>query len=141
MILNFKVPVDAGCIVLIDGGEIKDYLGDDPTRLKISEAEDTFEIQKAPARVKFSPGFYTVNYKISHWGGEDLKFTRLQIPSGNLIVADLCHIVDPYRWNEFLETTDCLKTFPNPTRAHVIDTGGDGAFHLNINIRPMEEKK
>jgi len=139
VIVNFGIPVDAGCIVLIDSEEIKHYLGDDPTRMDIREGEDTRQIQEGPASVKVNPGFYSITYKIAHWRGDDAENVKLHVPSGKIIVADLCHIIDPEKWQDFLEATDCLRSFPNKSRAHVINTGGDGRFALNLNIKAMEK--
>jgi len=143
VIVNFSIPVDAGCIVLIDSEEIKDYLGDDPTRMDILEAVDTTVIQGGPRSVEVDPGFYSITYKIAHWQGDDRGNDRgnvkLHVPSGKIIVADLCHIIDPEKWQDFLTATDCLRSFPNPSRAHVINTGGDGNFTLNLNIKSMEK--
>jgi len=139
VIVNFGIPVDAGCIVLIDSEEIKDYLGDDPTRMDIREGEDTRQIQEGPASVKVNPGFYSITYKIAHCRGYDTENVKLHVPSGKIIVADLCHIIDPEKWQDFLTATDCLRSFPNSSRVHVINTGGDGRFALNLSIKAMEK--
>lgn len=141
MILNISVPVDAGCIVLIDYGEISSYLGDDDTRLPLEDVEDTTSVQMGPAVVKLDPGFYSVGYEVRSWNGNSSETARMSIPTGKLAVADLCHVVDSRKWQDFLGDTDCLKKFPNPSRSHVIDTGGDGRFHVHLKIKPLGLKE
>lgn len=140
MEFNVGVPVDAGCFVLIDYDNIKEWLCNDETRLGIREGDISPIYQKGPIRINLGEGFYSIVYKASCWTGAASGQTHLNIKSGKLIVADLCHIVDPYKWQDFLEKTNYLRNFSDNPHAVVVNTGGDGNFAVKLEIKKLVSK-
>lgn len=135
MRVNILTPVAGGCFLITDYEEYSELFGGD-TKLPISKATlgltpNTFQ---GPSEIEVDPGYYTIQVKFIGVGPKLPESVRIHIPSGKILVADMCHVINPHKWTKFLEETDCLTKFRNPARTKLISTAENGAFTVNLNI-------
>lgn len=126
--------VDAGCIGVIDEEFLESVGG--------SSKEGSAPWMIA-ARHEVKPGLYHVTLKADNtWRGKygEVEDTFIIKTSGVLIFSDLCYLFphtkeDP--WIDFLNNY-MWKDYHGESYG-VLDTGGDGSFLVDIEIRKVEE--
>ena len=139
MIVNIRIPIDGGCFLLTDYAEYEDMMGGD-TAVPITEVTPTLNIEtvKGPATINLNPGYYSIYCSIM---GTKLPIPAqegMYIPSGKLLVADMCHVINPHKWHKFLEDTECLSKFKSNIRTKLVNVGRKGLFDIHLQIEPLE---
>ena len=128
-----ELPVDAGCIVVMDAAVVAEYHG------KV-DPKGCIQIP-VPA-----PGWYRLHIRIENTYNDDVdRQVEIFVRGTEILIGDACyHFPHTGRhkdaWDKLLTDTESLEAFPH-AQGECLSTGGDGSFLVTVDAVVRDEER